>query len=317
MFPIFDTSKLSCKPLAERQHDLGLSVMVPMTPMKTVHPNLQIIAGEIKKAKHYGKAVILMMGAHVLRSGVQRYLIDLMEQGYISGMAVNGACAIHDFEFSLIGHTTESVARYITEGQFGLWQEIGQINDIIKTGTAKSMGAGAALGRAILEGEYPYKDFSIFAAGYRLKIPITVHVGIGYDIVFEHHECDGGAWGAASYKDFLHFTALLEAIEGGVVMNFGSAVMAPEVFLKALAMVRNVAKQENREIRRFKTLVSDIYPLPEDYAPEPKKDAPGYYFRPWKTMLIRTVADGGKSYYVRLPHSESIPQLWTSLTTTL
>jgi len=120
-------------------------------------------------------------------------------------------------------------------------------------------------------------------------------------------------WGAASYADFLHFAAILENLEGGVIMNFGSAIMAPEVYLKALAMVRNAAAREGREIRRFTTLVCDLRALPEDISAEAPKDSPEYYFRPWKTMLVRTVADGGESYYVRGMHGETVPQLWTAL----
>jgi len=138
-------------------------------------------------------------------------------------------------------------------------------------------------------------------------------VGIGYDIVHEFPNCDGAAYGATSYTDFLRFAKILESLEGGVVMNFGSAVMAPEIFLKALSMVRNVARQEGRQICHFTTLVCDLLNLPDNYHEEPSKDNPYYYFRPWKTMLVRTVADGGESFYVKGHHAESIPALWTAI----
>lgn len=154
---------------------------------------------------------------------------------------------------------------------------------------------------------------SLYAAAHRLGIPFTTHVSLGYDIVHEHPNCDGAAWGATSYSDFLHFAAVLEDLEGGVLMNFGSAIMAPEVYLKALAMVRNVAAREGREIRHFTTLVCDLRALPEDFSAEAPKDNPEYYFRPWKTMLVRTVADGGESYYVQGTHGETVPELWTAL----
>ena len=176
-------------------------------------------------------AVIMMMGGHEVRAGVQRHIIDLMEKGYISCLPCNGSVMIHDFEFALIGATTESVARYIKEGQFGLWKETGQINDIINAGYKNGLGMGEAIGEAILNGDYPHKDISLLAAAYRLKIPATVHVGIGYDIIHEHPECSGAATGETSYQDFLRFAKVVESLEGGVVMNFGSAVMAPEVLL--------------------------------------------------------------------------------------
>lgn len=313
MFPTFDLSRLKILPLSEREHDLDSSVIFQLQPREVEHKSLISVARRIAKAKKCGSAVILMMGAHVIRSGAQRYIIDLMERGYISCIAVNGACVIHDFEFALIGKTTECVARYIQEGQFGLWRETGQINDIVSEAAQKGLGLGEAIGRAIHQGDFPHKDISIFASGFRLNIPLTVHVGIGCDIVHEHPNCDGSAYGATSYTDFLRFAKILERLEGGVVMNFGSAVMAPEVYLKALAMVRNVAMQENRQIREFTTLVCDLYELSDDFREEAPKSNPGYYFRPWKTMLVRTVADGGESFYVRGHHSETIPQLWTAI----
>ena len=271
------------------------------------------VAQRIQRAKARGRAVILMMGAHVLRAGVQRYLIDLMEQGFISCIALNGAGMIHDFEFALIGATTESVARYIKDGQFGLWQETGRINEIVNDGHRNNLGMGEAVGKAIAEGEFPHKEISLLAAGYRLQLPITIHVGIGYDILHEHPNCDGAATGATSYRDFLRFARIVENLEGGVVMNFGSAVMAPEVFLKALSMARNVAQQDGRAIKHFTTLVCDLQALPDDFKQEPAKTNPAYYFRPWKTMLVRTVADGGESFYVQGRHADTIPALWSAI----
>jgi hypothetical protein len=236
-----------------------------------------------------------------------------MEKGRLSGIAMNGSGMIHDYEFALIGATTESVARYIKAGEFGLWKETGGLNDIINKAYRKNrhIGMGYAVGKAIGEGDFPYKSVSILAAAYRLGIPVTIHVGIGYDIIHEHPNCDGAATGALSYNDFLTFTALIQNLEGGVVMNFGSAVMGPEVYLKALSMARNVAKSKGKSIRRFTTLVCDLHALRGDFKVEPPKGAVEYYFRPWKTMLARTVADGGKSYYVQGRHEETIPALWT------
>jgi len=253
---------------------------------------------------------MLLMGAHVLRAGVARYLIDLMERGILSHIAMNGAGPIHDWEFALIGATTESVARYIQTGEFGLWEETGRMNDAIRTGASAGLGLGEALGRTILDGPFPHKDVSVLAAGVRLGIPITVHVGIGYDIIHEHSNCDGAALGQTSYQDFLVFAESVTRLEGGVLLNFGSAVMGPEVYLKALAMARNVAHQEGREIRHFATGVFDLVPLDTVTDREAPKSDPRYYYRPWKTILVRTVADGGASFYIQGDHRATVPSLY-------
>jgi hypothetical protein len=150
------------------------------------------------------------------------------------------------------------------------------------------------------------------AAAYEMGVPVTVHVSIGQDIIHQHANCDGAALGQVSYTDFLIYTEQLKNLSQGVVMNFGSAVMAPEVYLKSLSMVRNTARQEGCEIRGFTTLVCDLHHLPDNYRHEAPKSDPAYYFRPWKTMLVRTVADGGESFYVSGRHGRTIPELWTA-----
>ncbi len=312
-YPEFDRGRLVVEPLERRQSDLCLGAIRPLVPSEAVAGELAEVARRIALAAGRGAGVVLMMGAHVIRSGVQRYLQDMMARGFISCIALNGAGVIHDFELALIGKTTESVARYIKTGHFGLWRETGRINDIVADAAARGMGIGEAVGKVIEEERFPNAHASILAAGYRLGIPVTVHVGIGYDIVHELPNCDGAAYGAASYTDFLRLAGVIEGLEGGVVMNFGSAVMAPEIYLKALSMARNVARREGRVISGFSTLVCDLVKLPEDYGTEPSREDPAYYFRPWKTMLVRTVEDGGESFYVRGRHGDTIPQLWTAL----
>lgn len=317
-YKLFDPDRLSLAPLEGRIHDLHFTdiacpaLRAPMaTP--TVRPTLRAVAKRLTAARDKKTARVLMMGAHVLRSGLQPYLRDMMDNGYISQIAVNGAWVIHDFELALIGATTESVAKYISEGQFGLWQETGCINTIVAKGDEAGMGLGETMGRAIALGDYTYKNLSMLAAAWERDIPVTVHVGIGQDIIHQHPNFDGGAFGSASYRDFLIYAAGLEKLEHGVVMNFGSAVMAPEVYLKALAMVRNVAAREGRSVSKFTTLVCDLHDLPESTQEEAPKGSAAYYFRPWKTMLVRTVADGGEGYYCKARHEESIPELWTAL----
>ncbi|MBF0171521.1 MAG: hypothetical protein HQK87_10630 [Nitrospinae bacterium] len=311
---IFDRTKLKLKPLSSRIHDINIDIIKQLEPVDIVDDKIREVAIKLSHVKSSGKgAVIMMIGGHVIRAGVQNYMINLMEKGYITCIATNGACAIHDFEFALIGATTESVARYVKEGQFGLWKETGQINDIINEGYTFKLGMGESIGKAIYESDFRYKHISIFAQAYRLKIPITVHVGIGYDIIHEHPNCRAEAVGATSYKDFLKLAGVINNLEDGIVMNFGSAVMAPEVFLKALSMARNIAHQHNKEIKRFTTAVFDLVDIPDNFNTEPSKDSHAYYFRPWKTMLIRTVADGGQSFYIKGYHSQTIPQLWSAL----
>ena len=312
-FEEFDRSRLEILPLSSRRHNLTFEDILPLKEQVSVQGTFRRVAEKVVSARNRGAAVILMAGGHVVRSGVQRYLIDLMEQGLLSCIALNGAGMIHDFEFSLIGATTESVAAYIPRGHFGLWRETGRINGIVSRAAKKGMGLGEAVGRFIEEEHLPFREISLLRTAHLLGIPVTVHVSLGYDIVHEFPNCDGAAYGAASYTDFLRFAMILESLEGGVVMNFGSAIMGPEVYLKALSMARNVARQEGGEISHFTTLVCDLQKLPKHYRQEPSPENPSYYFRPWKTLLVRTVKDGGESYYVRGRHSQTIPQLWTAI----
>ena len=312
-FPMFDTSRLHIKPLAERIHDVDLlQVLIPVdgSPAAIDNEKTRAIAQAMVQAKAAGAASLLMYGAHVIRTGCSAYMIELMKRGLVTHFATNGAGSIHDFEFSLIGHTCESVAKYVGEGQFGLWKETGMLNDILKEGVEDGLGAGEAIGRYIWENNLPYREYSVLANGYHLHVPCTVHIGIGNDILHEHPNVDGRALGEASYRDFLIYAQTVTGLEGGVFLNFGSAVTGPEVYLKALAMARNVARQEGKKIAHFTTAVFDMQNMPEEgYNVTPPKTDPRYYFRPWKTILARTVADGGKSYYVHGLHNQTLPSV--------
>jgi hypothetical protein len=280
------------------------------------HANLDKITRDIITARQNDRPVILIMGAHVIKQGASRFVIDLMERGLITHVAMNGAGLIHDYELALIGATTESVARYISAGQFGLWHETGVINDHIRTAAQHDLGIGEHIGQVICNGEFPHRDLSIVATGHRLGIPVTVHVSIGQDIIHEHPNCDGAALGQASYTDFLILTHTVSQLEGGVMLNVGSAVMGPEVYLKALAMARNVAHQQGQQIAHFSTAVFDLVPLPDDLSTEASKSDPAYYYRPFKTILVRTVRDGGESVYICGDHRITIPNMWRQLTQT-
>lgn len=315
-YPLFARERLRIAPLAEREHDLDRGVLLELPEALPAGPDpaFDAVAQALVRARERGAASLFMLGAHVIRSGVQRYVLDLMERGLVTLLAGNGACAIHDWELARIGATTESVARYIRDGRFGMWQETGELNAIIARGAAQGQGLGEAVGQAIWEDpeRCPHRAVSLYGQAWRLGVPFTTHVGIGQDIIHQHPNCDGAALGQASYTDFLIYAAQAERLSGGVVMAFGSAVMAPEVYLKALAMARNVAAQEGRHIRDLTTLVCDLQALPQDLGAEPPKTSPQYYFRPYKTMLVRTVADGGRSHYVQGPHRETIPRLWAA-----
>src|SRR5262249_2285354 len=267
------------------------------------------IGRRMAAARERGAAVLLLMGAHVIRAGVARQLIDLMERGRITHIGLNGAGPIHDFQRARSGARCERVARYIRSGEFGLWRETGEINDIVREGAFRGLGLGESVGRHIFESDYPHKDLSVLAAGVRLNVPITAHIGIGYDILHEHPNFDPAAFGTASYRDFLAVCDTVNKLEGGVFLCMGSAVMGPEVYLKALSMARNVAHQEGRRIANFTTAAIDLIPIQGDWQTEAPKSNPQYYYRHWKTILVRTVADGGQSFYVCGDHRQTVPYL--------
>ncbi len=311
-YPVFDRSRLRVRPLAERDHDMDLGYLLALDEqVEEADDDLLRALGVIapKLAARGSSARILMMGAHVIKSGVSRQVIDLLELGAFTHVAMNGAGAIHDFELARIGATTESVARYIRTGEFGLWDETGILNDWAVDAARLGLGLGENFGRRIVGEKFRHRDVSILARAYELDIPVTLHVGVGYDITHEHPNCDGAAYGAGSYRDFLIYTKAVEGLEGGIMVSLGSAIMGPEVYLKALSMARNVAHQEGRRIADFMTAVFDLVPIQGDVHSELPKSDPGYYFRPHKTILVRTVADGGQSLYVCGDHRVAVPAL--------
>ena len=310
----FDREELRLRPISERKHDMSVSEVLALdaeTPAFS-HPDLGKLAERIAQARKDGREVIALIGAHVIRRGTSRFLIDLMQRKLITCLGMNGAGAIHDFELALIGATSESVGRYIQSGEFGLWWETGEINEIVNRDGAEK-GFGRAIGEAIIARSLPHRDVSLLAAGGRFGVPVTVHVGIGYDIIHEHPNFDGAATGAASYRDFLTFAERVRHLEGGVFLCLGTSVMGPEVYLKALSMGRNVERQKGRQIRSITTAVFDLADLGDDVQSEPPKTDPRYYFRPLKTVLVRTVADGGESCYFRGDHRATVPALYRAV----
>ncbi len=312
-YELFDRRRIQLVPVAQRDHDFLVEQCVPLAAPAAPyqHAEFGVFIARLKQARADGRAVILFLGAHPIKLGLSRYLVDLIERRLVTLVATNGAGVIHDFELASLGGTTESVARWIQAGQFGLWQETSRLNDLISEAAARGEGLGEIVGRTLQWEQAPFRELSLCAAGWRAGVPVTCHVGVGNDITHAHANCDGAALGAASYTDFLIFARAVEDLEGGVFMNFGSAVAGPEVYLKALSMARNVAKSEGRAIRNFTTAMFDLVPLPANYREgPPSKDHPQYYYRPWKTILVRTVADGGTSFYFQGDHRQTIPTLW-------
>jgi len=287
--------------------------------------HLYEVADRITAAHKRGGQVIWMMGAHVIRRGNSRFIIDLMERGVITHIATNGAVAIHDFELALIGATLEDVERYIKDGKFGNWEETGRhINEAIIRGYRDKIGYGEAIGRLIQLGkaasplrfatgeediDFPHRDVSVFAAAYRLGIPITVHKGIGYDIIDQHPCADYAAMGYTTGEDFLIFANSVSKLEGGVFLNLGSAVMGPEVYLKSLSIARNIASQRGEKIRYFTTANFDLIQF-DDIRDEGKPHEAHYYHRPKKTILVRTVKDGGESFHIQGDFDRTVPHLY-------
>lgn len=312
-YPKFDRSQIELRPISVRGHDILASQIIdPATHLgEFTSSALDQVVAAIREARSRQRPVVLMMGGHPIKLGLSRFIIELMERGVITHVAMNGAGIIHDFELAMVSGTSENVAKWITVGQFGLWKETNDLNQVIAEANRRSEGLGEGVGRFLCELAPPNQAISIAAAGYRCRIPVTCHVTIGGDIIHAMADCDGAALGASSYTDFLIFAATIRNLEGGVFLNVGTAVTGPELYLKALSMGRNVARQSGQELRHFTTAVFDLVDLPENWAAgPPAKSEPGYYYRPWKTILTRTVADGGQGYYIRGDHTQTIPALW-------
>jgi len=307
----FDRSRIRLRPLNQRRNLVSLDSVLELgdSPGPFSDPGLDAVADAVSAAIKRGAPVVLMIGAHLIKRGLSRYLCDVVRRKWVTALAGNGACTIHDFELACVGATSESVAENISDGSFGHWQETGKLNDVTSAGRQEGLGLGEAVGRYISRSPLPHKDISIFAAAYESGVPATVHVGVGYDIIHQHPNCNGAALGEASYRDFLIFAKTIENLTGGVLLCYGTAVMGPEVFLKALSMARNVASGEGKRICEFTSAVFDIVQLPKDLSEEVADDRPEYYYRPFKTILVRTVRDGGRSYYIRGDHVETLPAL--------
>jgi len=250
--------------------------------------DLKEVISAIAAASKNHKTVMLAMGAHVIKVGLNPILIDLMTRGIIKSVAMNGAGIIHDFEIAMTGQTSEDVAASIGDGMFGMARETGEfLSHAIRNADTKSMGLGEAVGEAIIENRLPFADKSILAAGSRLGIPVTVHIAIGTDIIHTHPAFDPKAAGGASHRDFRTFASVLATLEHGVYLNVGSAVILPEVFLKAVTLVRNLGYS----LKHFTTVNIDFI----------------RHYRPMTNVVNRPTLEGGKGYNLIGHHEILLP----------
>ncbi len=311
-FIAFDRSRLKLKPIAERVPGFTQKNMIdPDAPATLDRPALDSMAERVREAKQRKSTVLWMLGASAIRNGCGAVLSRLMEEGYVSHYALNGAAAFQDFELAMVGGTMENVTDYVSKGEFGLWTETGEkFNAAVHEGAKDGLGFGESVGRMIDHENFPYKRNSVLWNAYRLGKPALVHVVFGCDSYQELPSFDAAAAGAATYTDFLIYTEAIMNLEGGCFFDFGSRTIGPEVYLKALAMSRNVVHQHGEKIAHFTTAVIDVLPLEgQDVHEAPPKSDPRYYFRPWKTILARTVADGGESFYIAGEERTIIPAL--------
>jgi phosphoheptose isomerase len=310
-----DFSHIKTYPISQRKNLVRMADLIyPQVDVpENINSDLEAVADKIVEAHQLGKSIIWMMGAHVIKCGLSPLLIDLMEKGYITHIAGNGAVSIHDFELSLIGETSEDVPHGLEDGTFGMAEETGAwMQRAIREGAREGLGYGAAIGKFIAENAelFPYRQVGVLYNAYRLGIPATIHITIGADIIHQHPRVDFAALGAASGEDFQRFTASVSELEGGVFLNLGSAVTGPEVFLKALTIVRNLGFP----VFQITTANFDLRSLP-DYRSPVKDTVPDYYYRPRKNIVNRPTARGGMGYHITGDHRVTIPNLHKRLVT--
>ncbi len=287
-----------------------------MTPGETPHetfdaPGFPELVERIAAARRNGRPVIWSMGAHVIKNRLSRYVIELMKMGVITHIAANGATSIHDFELAYLGGTSEDVPTAIEDGSFGMWEETGAwMNEAIRLGAEKGLGYGEALGEYIdLRPErFPNREDCILWQAYRLDIPATYHIALGTDIIHQHPTCDMALIGRCSGVDFKRMAYSVSQLDGGVFLNFGSAVIGPEVFLKTLSIARNLGYPTFH----ITTANFDLIDL-GDYRCKIGYDDPNYYYRPRKNIVNRPTCRGGMGWHFTGDHQITIPTLYDRL----
>jgi hypothetical protein len=299
----FDLSDVQTYPLASRhskaRHEdfatawdpsTGLSGWLDALPNLLAAADLRAVVAAIRAAREADRPVIWGLGAHVIKTGLSPVLIDLMERGYVSAIATNGAGLIHDFELALGGATSEDVDEALGPGRFGMSAETGEgLNAAIREGVDRGAGLGEAVAAHLASRQAPYASLSLLASASRLGVPVTAHVGVGTDIIHMHPTASGEAIGAGSLRDFRYFTSFVSHLAGGVYLNCGSAVLLPEVFLKAVSLVRN----RGISLDGVTTVNLDFVRL----------------YRPETNVVRRPVAGVGKGYSITGHHEVMIPLL--------
>lgn len=252
--------------------------------------DFRAVVRAIVQARTDKRPVILGMGAHPIKLGLSPIIIDLMHKGIITAIATNGACVIHDFEIAMAGHTSEDVARELCAGTFGMSKDTGRgLNLAINQGVKKGYGIGKSAGEYISKGKFKFREKSVFWKAYELDIPATVHVAMGTDIIHMHPEADGAAIGKGSMDDFRLLAAVIADLEGGVYINLGSAVILPEVFLKALNIARNLGSR----VEKITTVNMDFI----------------QHYRPKENVLKRPTMNCGHNYALTGHHEIMFPLL--------
>lgn len=297
-----DFSSVNPYPIADRKHKFtvemagsvssgsGFAEWYDALPDVLGAADLKRTARAIACAAAAEREIVLAMGAHPIKCGLSPVIIDLMERGILTCVAMNGAGAIHDFEVAYIGQTSEDVAQTLQDGSFGMVEETGRIlNTAMAEGLEHGLGAGAAVGRHILHEEYGHSAMSIQAAGYRLGIDVTVHIAIGTDTIHVHPSADGAVLGKASHIDLQRLANHISRLEDGVFINLGSAVVLPEVFLKTLSAVRNMGY----DVRTFTAVNMDMI----------------RHYRPSENVLRRPSLSGATAINLSGHHEIMLPLL--------
>jgi hypothetical protein len=303
----FDLSGLASYPLASRPSKVrvadfarpdvarGLAAAVEGLPDLLGGADFKAVVSAIRAAHAAGRPVIWGLGAHVIKAGLSPILVDLMERGFVSAVALNGAGVIHDFEIAIGGSTSEDVDAALGPGRFGMAEETGTIlNGVINAGVAAGLGLGQAVSEHLASSAPPHAGVSLLATAGRLGIPVTVHVAIGTDIIHMHPAASGAALGEGSLRDFRYFISNVAHLAGGVYLNCGSAVILPEVFLKAIALVRN----RGLSLDGLTTVNLDFI----------------RHYRPMTNVVARPTAGVGRGYALVGQHEILIPLLAGALT---
>ncbi len=303
----FDTTRIKYRKLIERRNLLNIADINKRIPKIIEDPKIEELSEKIIKAKENQSSIILAFGAHSIRNGLTPYFKWLMDKGFATHFATNGASVIHDWELTYQGLTLENVKEGLEYGTFGLWEETNyNINKAINEGAKKNIGFGESIGKYICENPelHPYKESSLFYLCHKNKMPITIHPGYGYDIIYLHPTSKGENIGKASQKDLLTFANAIENLSGGIYISIGSAIMSPMIFEKCFAAAQNVKIQEGKKLENFKVFCTDLAPYNFN---EGKKDS--NYFQRFQKTFSR-VSD---SQYIQSDNLDFIASLKKSL----